>query len=194
MPPSTSAMKTARIGIRTSLPSKRETTTRRSACSVSVSGAGGGFTGPLPPWRGRSPRSSALPGTNSPTMRPRNMTRMRSAGADLVELGRDDEHADAGVARLDDALVDVFDRADVDAARRLRRDDELEVADSSRADDQLLLVAAGEVVGEAVDRGRAHVEFDDVLRQASCTAGQWSVRPASRGRRNSCRGPCSRRC
>ena len=82
---------------------------------------------------------------------------------DLVELGRDDQHADALVARLDDALVDVFDRADVEAARRLRGDHQLDVARQLAADDQLLLVAARKVVGEAEDRWRADVEVDDDL-------------------------------
>src|SRR5687768_15428843 len=45
---------------------------------------------------------------------------------DLLELGRDDEHGRALVALLDDAVVDVLDRADVDAPRRLRRHDQLE--------------------------------------------------------------------
>ena len=60
-----------------------------------------------------------------PTIRPRYITAIRSASAvDLVEFGRDDDDRDAGVARLDDALVDELDRADVDAARGLRGDEQ----------------------------------------------------------------------
>ena len=64
---------------------------------------------------------------------------------DLVELGRHEQHGGARVAHLDDAAVDELDRADVEAARRLRDEQQLEVAGELAGDDHLLLVAAREV-------------------------------------------------
>ena len=53
-------------------------------------------------------------------MRPSNMTSTRSERARIsLELRRDEEHRSAGVALDDEPLMDVFGRADVEAARRL---------------------------------------------------------------------------
>ena len=50
---------------------------------------------------------------------------MRSATLEqLVELGGDQQHADAALAGGADVAVDRLDRADVEAARRLRREQE----------------------------------------------------------------------
>ena len=63
-------------------------------------------------------------------------------GDDLLELGAHDEDGGPSVALLDDPLVDVLDRADVEPTRRLRRDDELHRPRELARDDDLLLVAA----------------------------------------------------
>ena len=47
-------------------------------------------------------------------------------GEDLLELGAHDQDGRAGIALLDDPLVDVLDRSDVEAAGRLGRDDQLD--------------------------------------------------------------------
>ena len=65
--------------------------------------------------------------------------------ADLVELHGDEEDGSAGVAQLDEAPVDRFDRADVDAARRLADQQYLGLARHLARQDQFLLVAAREV-------------------------------------------------
>jgi hypothetical protein len=52
---------------------------------------------------------------------------------DLLELERDEQDRAALVALLDEAAVDELDRADVEAARRLRGDQHLRVAAISRA-------------------------------------------------------------
>ena len=46
----------------------------------------------------------------------------------LVELGRNDQRADPCVPGGDDPLMDIFDRADIDATGRLTGDDQLNVA------------------------------------------------------------------
>ena len=53
------------------------------------------------------------------------------------------------VALLDHAAVEVLDRPDVEAARRLRGDQHLRIAGDLSRHDDLLLVAAGEPAGAA---------------------------------------------
>ena len=65
------------------------------------------------------------------------------------------------VAQRDDLLVDELDRADVDAAGRLADEQHLGVALHLAGDDDLLLVAAGEVGGLEVAGRRADVEALD---------------------------------
>ena len=77
---------------------------------------------------------------------------------DLVELDRDEQDRLAAVAQRDDLLVDELDGADVDAARRLADQQHLGVALHLAGDDDLLLVAAGEVGGLEVAGRRADVE------------------------------------
>ena len=92
--------------------------------------------------------SVAVAGSASPTMWPSNITRMRSRErADFVELDRDEEDRLARVAHLDDLVVDELDGADVDAARRLADDQHVGIALHLAGEDDLLLVAAGEVGG-----------------------------------------------
>src|SRR3546814_16951084 len=64
---------------------------------------------------------------------------------DLVQFDGDQENGLAGIPCLDDAPVDEFDRTDIDAARRLPDDQELRVPLDLARDDDLLLVAAGEI-------------------------------------------------
>ena len=66
-------------------------------------------------------------------------------GQDLVELARHDEHGRPGIALLDDAAVDVLDRTDVEATRRLGCDDELVRSRELARGDDLLLVAARQI-------------------------------------------------
>ena len=61
---------------------------------------------------------------------------------DLLQLERDEQHGPALVALLDEAAVDELDRADVEAARRLRRDQHLRVAVDLAREHDLLLVTA----------------------------------------------------
>ena len=67
--------------------------------------------------------------------------------ADFVELDRDEEDRLPRVAHLDDLVVDELDGADVDAARRLADDQHFGIALHLAGEDDLLLVAAGEVGG-----------------------------------------------
>ena len=83
---------------------------------------------------------------------------------DLVELDRDEQDRLAAVAQRDDLLVDELDGADVDAAGRLADQQHLGVALHLAGDDDLLLVAAGEVGGLQVAGRRADVEALDARR------------------------------
>ena len=71
---------------------------------------------------------------------------------DLVELGRRRAVPRCPGSRIvDDAAVDEFDRPDVEAARRLRDEEQLEVVRELAGDDHLLLVAARQVRDRRVD-------------------------------------------
>src|SRR5215216_2871206 len=77
---------------------------------------------------------------------------------DLFQLGRDEEDGAALVAQLDQLAVDELDGADVDAARRLRDEQELRPQPELAPDDELLLVAARESARREVGVRGAHVE------------------------------------
>jgi hypothetical protein len=80
-------------------------------------------------------------------------------GENLVELRGDQEDRDAPVAHPDELVVDELDRADVDAARRLGRDDQAGVGVAElTGDDDLLLVAARQRLGGGADPRGPHVE------------------------------------
>src|SRR5690606_4260853 len=79
----------------------------------------------------------------------------------------DDEHRDARVPRLDDALVDELDGPDVDAAGGLGREEQTQLAVQLARDDDLLLVAAGERAGRLRGPLRADVELLDALTRES---------------------------
>ena len=97
-------------------------------------------------------------------------------GDDLLELGADDEDGGTGIALLDDPLVDVLDRADVETARRLRRDDQLDRPRELARDDDLLLVAARQRARQRVDRRRPDVEVAGRRLRASARMASRSSR------------------
>ena len=107
---------------------------------------------------------------------PRYITAIRSASAEhLVELGGDDDDGGAVVALGDDPLVDELDRADVEAARRLGHDQQLQRAGQLAGEDDLLLVAAG----QASTRG---ARCDGVRTSNSSTRSLGVLRGCGRGR------------
>ena len=67
------------------------------------------------------------------------------------QLGGDDDDGFAGVGERVDDLVDLVLRADVDAAGRLVEDENVRLGEQPLAEDDLLLVAAGELPGGNVD-------------------------------------------
>ena len=108
----------------------RPAVARRSASSAraSLGGARGGV-GLARRRRPSSARSAPArrSGRRCRRSRPRNITAIRSREREhLVELGGDDQHRRAPVALLDDPPVHVLDRADVQAARRLGGDQQLD--------------------------------------------------------------------
>ena len=80
---------------------------------------------------------------------------------DLVELERDQQHRASGVALLDQLAVHELDRADVEAARRLRGQQQLRLQIDLAREHELLLVAAGEGARRRRGRAAAHVEALD---------------------------------
>ena len=92
------------------------------------------------------PSSSSLAvGGNSPTISPSYMTRIRSESERISSSSSETSRiAAALVALLDEPAVDELDRADVEAARRLRGDQHPRVALDLAREDDLLLVAARE--------------------------------------------------
>ena len=78
--------------------------------------------------------SSVTPGANSPTISALvDHEDPVGEGEDLFQLQRDEQDCTALVALLDEAAVDELDRADVEAARRLGRDQHLAGCGRSRA-------------------------------------------------------------
>ena len=63
---------------------------------------------------------------------------------DLLDVGGEHEHGEAAVGERAELEIDLAPRADVDAARRLLEDQELDAVDQPARDADLLLVAAGE--------------------------------------------------
>ena len=105
------------------------------------------------------PSSSSLAvGGNSPAISPSYMHEDPvGEGEDLLELERHEQDGASLVALLDQPAVHELDRADVEAARGLRGDQNLRVALDLAGEHDLLLVAAGEAAGaraSARRRGR----------------------------------------
>ena len=92
------------------------------------------LSGAAPVMYGRAPPRVASRRGSTATILPPYITAMRSESAStLGEIRRDEQDRLAGVARLAQPRVDELDRADVDAARRLRGEQHLEGARPSRA-------------------------------------------------------------
>ena len=81
----------------------------------------------------------------------------------FFELGRDQQDRAAGVAQRDELAVDELDRADIDAARRLRHEQQLRLQLELAADDQLLLIAARQRARRQLRIRRTHIEALDDL-------------------------------
>ena len=125
----------------------------------------------LPSGARRSSRSRApprsRPGAYSPTISPSKMTRIRSASESTSSSSSETSRtARPCVALGDQAPVDVLDRADVEAARRLCGDQDLRVARHLAGDDDLLLVAARERAAGSLRAPAANVEVLDQLCRA----------------------------
>ena len=112
----------------------------------------------------------------------------------LLELERDEQDRAPLVALLDEPPVQVLDRADVEAARRLRRDQHLRVARDLARDDDLLLVAAREPARARQRAAAAHVELADQRCARARRAASGRASPTSRPAARRSRGArCSRR-
>ena len=92
----------------------------------------------------------------------------------LVELGGDEHDGRAAVALGHDPLVHELDRADVEAAGRLRDDQQLQRPRQLAGEDDLLLVAAGQRVGRGVS-------IDGVRTSNSSTRSVALLRDRGRG-------------
>ena len=88
----------------------------------------------------------------------------------LVEVGRDQQHAEPLAAGPLDVVPDRGLGADVDAAGRVRGDQQDRVAAHLAADDQLLLVAAGQGAGGGVDRRACGRRTRSTIRSVSALA------------------------
>ena len=108
-------------------------------------------------------------------------------GHDLGQVRGDHDHRLALVGEAVDEFVDLDDRADVDAARRLVEDDQLRLLDQRLGDDDLLLIAARELDDSCLIADGADVQLldpvaaDPVLasrRETSAPAAQnLAIRP-----------------
>src|SRR5581483_4651270 len=100
----------------------------------------------------------------------------------LLDLRGDQKYAGSVGGELVDDLVDLVFGANVDAAGRLVQDDDARLAQKPLGDDDLLLIAAGELLGErAVDV--AGVDLDGAARLTDVLGEAFAVddlrRPAA---------------
>ena len=79
----------------------------------------------------------------------------------LLHLGRDDDDRAALLGERRDEAVDLLLGADIDAAGRLVDDDDARLDQHHLGEQQLLLVAAGELAGEQIAAAGADVEILD---------------------------------
>src|SRR5690606_40757927 len=77
----------------------------------------------------------------------------------LGQFGRDHQDAFALIDQFVDQLIDLVLGADVDASGRLVEDEQFRPGEDPLAENDLLLVAAGEVSGELVHRGGLDAEL-----------------------------------
>ena len=106
---------------------------------------------------------------------PPNRTRMRSRqGQQFAELGADVENRRTPVALLPQETVHALDCADVEPARRLRRDEQSRVARGLARDDDPLLMTTGERA-DADPRARGPNVVARIIPRACST-----IRPQSR--------------
>jgi len=77
----------------------------------------------------------------------------------LLQLERDEQDGFTFVSLLDEALVDEFDRTDVEPARRLSGDQQARVAVDLARQHDLLLVAARQRGAACLRSAAAHVEL-----------------------------------
>ena len=73
---------------------------------------------------------------------------------DLLDLVRDQQDRDAARGQVDDQLVEVALRADVDAARRIVGEEDGGLGEQRAGEHQLLLVAAGQGRGRRLEGAR----------------------------------------
>ena len=81
----------------------------------------------------------------------------------LFQLGGYEQNADAVIALIHDVLVDILDRADVQATRRMHCDQQFRLSADFTRDDHLLLIAAGKVLRKLKAAGRFDAEIFDEL-------------------------------
>ena len=104
--------------------------------------------------------SSVTSGPYSPTIRPPNMTRMRSESDRISSSSRETRRTARPSSRsCDEAVVDELDGSDVQPPRRLAGHEHPRVALHLAGDDDLLLVATRQGRGERRRRPAAHVEL-----------------------------------
>src|ERR1700722_6257846 len=98
---------------------------------------------------------------------------------DLVELDRYHQHRLAGVAQRDEALVNEFDGADIDAARRLAPQDHMRVALDLARQHDFLLIAPREIRRLEEGGARTDVERLHLLRLVGDDGGAVKQQAAS---------------
>ena len=86
---------------------------------------------------------------------------------DFFQCRRDQQHRSPGGARIEDALVDKLDRADIDAPRGLGTDKKSRVTDKFTGDDQLLLISPRQTGGHLLLVGGTHIKGFDGCGQSA---------------------------
>ena len=96
---------------------------------------------------------------------------------DLGKIGGDQDDAGAGLEQAGEDFVDLDLGADIDADRRLVEDEELGAMVEPFADDDLLLVAAGECRGGHAGRSGDDAQIGDLLGGVPLARRWVSTRP-----------------
>ena len=175
-PPTRKARRAVRSGV-TSPPARCVTVRRRASTSSARPGRGrlprvrrslSRRLSARPPVMAIPSSSSVTDGAYSPTIRPSYRTRMRSE-SDRISSSSSETSSTAvpPFLRLDELLVHELDRTDVEAAGRLRRDQDARLAAELAGEHDLLLVSARERCRPRVRPAAADVE---TLEQPPCPA------------------------
>ena len=92
---------------------------------------------------------------------------------DLRQIGRDQQHRNAGARQLDELFADEFRRADVNAARRLVEEQNVGIQKQDLRQRRALLFAARKIIRMTVKQVGQFAEGNDLCKPLGFAFGFW---------------------